>query len=90
MKNKKTTIIVIVTIITTSFALFMFWGMFFFLGFLNPIIFGGTAPLLLLISCVQKGEKRYVIGCWLVISIFLMIVTSIIAFTMGSPMFNGW
>jgi len=75
--------------ITTAFTLFIFYGMFFFFGFFNPIIFGGTAPLLLLKLCVQKEKKRHVTVYWIAISLFLVIVTSIIIFVVGSPMFSG-
>ena len=91
MKNRKIAVamILLFTTITTAFALLIFYSMFFFLGFLNPIIFAGTAPILLLNSYVRKGKKKCVIVCWIIATLFLVIATSIMIFIVGSPMFSG-
>lgn len=82
-KQKITVIIIlIVTSITTCLTLKFFCELFFFFGFFNPAIFIGTAPCLLLKKYVPQDKKRIVTYAWLLITIFLIVVASIIMFNM--------
>lgn len=79
-------IILVVTGITTCLSWNFFCELFFFFGFFNPVIFIGTGPLLLLGFCLRENKKdyiKYVKWTWLLISIFLVIVASIIMFNTG-------
>ena len=81
MKNKQIIsiiMIIIVTSITTYFTWKFFCKLFFFFGFFNPAIFIGTTPCLLLKKYIQEDKKHIVTYAWLIITIFLTVVTSIV------------
>lgn len=80
MKNKKISIIIIliVTSITTYFTWKFFCELFFFFGFFNPSIFIGTTPCLLLKKLMPKDKKHIVTYVWLIVTTFIIVVTSIV------------
>ena len=75
----------IATGITTFSAVRFYLMLFFFIGFFNPVLFIGTAPILLLMLCVEAGKRKHVVIGWLVGSIIIMAISTLIGFMFFLP-----